>query len=174
MDGIGELVLEGPLVGLGYLGDEATAAAAFIERPLWLSAVGQDRRGPFYRTGDLVRYNLDGTFMFVGRKDGQIKIHDQRVELAEIEGFMARHVRTRQSAALYPQTRPFAKKLVGLFDIHGCQTSKTTAVIELIDVDADPSVVRHILDLEALLRECLLQMAVIRYQQCVCRLTVVL
>ena len=152
---IGELVLEGPLVGLGYLGDEAKTAAAFIERPLWLSAVGQDRRGPFYRTGDLVRYNLDGTLMFVGRKDGQIKIHGQRVELAEIEGFMARHVRTRQSAALYPQTRPFAKKLVGLFDIYGCQTSKTTAIIELIDADADPSVVQHILDLEALLRECL-------------------
>ncbi|KAF2468358.1 acetyl-CoA synthetase-like protein [Lindgomyces ingoldianus] len=92
---IGELVLEGPLVGLGYLGDEAKTAAAFIKRPPWLSAVRQDRRGPFYRTGDLVKYNLDGTLMFIGRKDAQIKIHGQRVELAEIEGYMARHIRTR-------------------------------------------------------------------------------
>ena len=152
---IGELVLEGPLVGLGYLGDEAKTAAAAIERPPWLSAVGQDRRGPFYRTGDLVRYNPNGTLMFIGRKDAQIKIHGQRVELAEIEGFMTRHVRTRQSAALYPQTGPFAKKLVGVFDAHGRQTSKSTAIIEWIDADADPSVVQHIQDLEALLREYL-------------------
>ncbi|KAI4273878.1 MAG: hypothetical protein LQ337_004329 [Flavoplaca oasis] len=152
---IGELVLEGPLVGLGYLADKAKTAAAFIEQPPWLSAVVQDRRGPFYRTGDLVRYNLDGTLMFISRKDAQIKIHGQRVELAEIEGFMARHVRTRQSAALYPQIRPFTKKLVGVFDIRGRQTSRTTATIELTDADADPSVIQHIQELEALLREYL-------------------
>ncbi|PMD51740.1 AMP-dependent synthetase and ligase [Hyaloscypha bicolor E] len=36
---IGELVLEGPLVGLGYLGNEAKTAAAFIKRPPWLRLV---------------------------------------------------------------------------------------------------------------------------------------
>ena len=97
---ITELVLKGLLVGLGYLGDEVKRAAAFIERPPWLSAVGQDRRVPFYRTGDSVRYNLDGTFIFIGRKAAQINIYGQRVELAEIKGFMARRVCTRQSATL--------------------------------------------------------------------------
>ena len=88
-----------------------------------------------------MRYNLDGTLIFVGRKNGQIKIHGQRVELAEIKGFIARYIRTRQLAALYSQTRFFAKKLVKLFDIYGCQTSKITAIIELIDTDANSSVV---------------------------------
>lgn len=32
-----------------------------------------------------MRYNPDGTLAFVGRNDGQIKIHGQRVELGEIE-----------------------------------------------------------------------------------------
>jgi acyl-CoA synthetase (AMP-forming)/AMP-acid ligase II len=33
---IGELWLEGPLVGQGYINDEARTKAAFVEDPLWL------------------------------------------------------------------------------------------------------------------------------------------
>ncbi len=38
-----------------------------------------------YRTGDLVRYDQDGHIRYVGRKDTQVKIHGQRVEVGEIE-----------------------------------------------------------------------------------------
>lgn len=85
---IGELLLEGPLVGAGYLFESEKAAAAFIEDPPWLSDGGPGhpgRRGRLYRTGDLVRYNLDGRLTFVGRKDTQVKIRGQRIELAEVE-----------------------------------------------------------------------------------------
>ncbi len=45
-----------------------------------------DLRGPFfYRTGDLVRYEEDGNLEFIGRKDAQIKIRGQHVELEEIK-----------------------------------------------------------------------------------------
>ncbi|KAF2752949.1 hypothetical protein EJ05DRAFT_515256 [Pseudovirgaria hyperparasitica] len=64
---------------------------------------------------------------------------------------MARYERTRQSASLFPQTGPFANKLVGVFDIHGFQPSKTAAIIQLIDSEADPNVAQHIQDLEDLL-----------------------
>ena len=39
----------------------------------------------FYRTGDLARFNKDGTLDFLGRRDSQIKLNGQRVELGEIE-----------------------------------------------------------------------------------------
>jgi len=39
----------------------------------------------FYRTGDLVRLDHKGLVHFVGRKDHQVKLHGQRIELAEIE-----------------------------------------------------------------------------------------
>jgi amino acid adenylation domain-containing protein len=84
---VGELLLEGPLVGPGYLNLELTAAS-FVHDPPWMlrgfnSYAG--RRGRLYKTGDLVRYNRDGTLSCLGRKDNQIKINGQRIELGPIE-----------------------------------------------------------------------------------------
>ncbi|QDS69526.1 Nonribosomal peptide synthetase 4 [Venturia effusa] len=87
---VGELLVEGPIVGQGYLNDPEKTAAAFIEDPKWLNAGHQNyagRRGRLYKTGDLGRYDLDGSggIVFVGRKDSQVKLRGQRVELGEIE-----------------------------------------------------------------------------------------
>lgn len=86
---VGELLVEGPLVGAGYLNDEEKTLAAFIQDPRWLSYTpgpgGKARRGRLYKTGDLVRYNADGGLHFVGRKDAQVKIRGQRIELEEVE-----------------------------------------------------------------------------------------
>lgn len=87
---LGELWLEGPLVGGGYLNDLEKTATVFLEDPPWLTqgAPGQvGRRGRLYRSGDLVRYCPDGSgnLEFVGRKDRQVKIRGQRVELGEVE-----------------------------------------------------------------------------------------
>ncbi|RSL49592.1 hypothetical protein CEP54_012351 [Fusarium duplospermum] len=85
---IGELLLEGPLVGQGYLNDPAKTAASFIEDPTWLlkgSSTRSGRRGRLYKSGDLVKYREDGSFWFMGRKDSQVKIRGQRIELEEVE-----------------------------------------------------------------------------------------
>ncbi|TID23425.1 nonribosomal siderophore peptide synthase Sid2 [Venturia nashicola] len=87
---VGELLVEGPIVGQGYLNDPEKTAAAFIEDPRWLTSGHQGyagRRGRLYKTGDLGKYDLDGSgeIVFVGRKDSQVKLRGQRVELGEIE-----------------------------------------------------------------------------------------
>ncbi|KAI0136245.1 putative nonribosomal peptide synthase [Xylariales sp. AK1849] len=90
---IGELLLEGPLVGAGYLNNAEKAAAAFIEDPSWLlrgSAEVKGRRGRLYRTGDLVRYSPDGELIYLGRKDTQVKIRGQRTELGDVEHHIRR------------------------------------------------------------------------------------
>ncbi|KFZ16630.1 hypothetical protein V501_02126 [Pseudogymnoascus sp. VKM F-4519 (FW-2642)] len=90
---VGELVLEGPLVGAGYLSDPEKTAASFVQDPPWLLQGHQGvagRRGRLYRTGDLVRYNADGALVFIGRKDAQVKIRGQRVELGEVEHHVRR------------------------------------------------------------------------------------
>ncbi|KAI9155340.1 Nonribosomal peptide synthase [Paramyrothecium foliicola] len=87
---VGELLIEGPLVGIGYLDEPEKTQEVFIEDPTWLTAGhGQiaGRQGRLYKTGDLVRYesNNSGSIGFVGRKDQQVKLRGQRVELAEVE-----------------------------------------------------------------------------------------
>ncbi|KAK3315673.1 hypothetical protein B0H66DRAFT_642846 [Apodospora peruviana] len=88
--GVGELIIEGPVVGLGYLGEPGKTAEVFVDAPAWLAAghgTVPGRTGKLYKTGDLVRYDNDGSgaFVFVGRKDAQVKLRGQRVELVEIE-----------------------------------------------------------------------------------------
>ncbi|KAJ5963768.1 uncharacterized protein N7479_003644 [Penicillium vulpinum] len=87
---VGELLVEGPIVGQGYLNDPEKTAAAFINDPPWLVAGHKGyagRQGRLYKTGDLGRYDPDGLggIVFVGRKDTQVKLRGQRVELGEIE-----------------------------------------------------------------------------------------
>jgi aryl carrier-like protein len=87
---VGELLIEGPLVGIGYLDEPEKTREVFIEDPAWLTAGHGSfagRRGRLYKTGDLVRYesNNPGSIEFVGRKDQQVKLRGQRVELAEVE-----------------------------------------------------------------------------------------
>lgn len=86
---VGELLLEGHILARGYLHDPDKTAAAFIDNPTWLTKGTIDcpgRTGRLYKTGDLVRYNtLDGEMSFIGRKDTQVKIRGQRMELGEVE-----------------------------------------------------------------------------------------
>jgi aryl carrier-like protein len=52
--------------------------------------------GRMYRTGDRARLMSDGNIMFLGRRDHQVKIRGQRVELEEIERVIGRHPAVRQ------------------------------------------------------------------------------
>ncbi|KXT10319.1 hypothetical protein AC579_1116 [Pseudocercospora musae] len=101
---VGELVLEGPLVGQGYLRNEEATRAAFVDSPRWLSdgsSSTSGRHGLVYRTGDLVKYDVaSGNIFFIGRKDSQVKIHGKRLELGEIEHQVLKCLATRDVCCL--------------------------------------------------------------------------
>ncbi|KAH8597089.1 hypothetical protein B0O99DRAFT_685008 [Bisporella sp. PMI_857] len=98
---IGELYLEGPLLGKGYLDNDEKTLSSFIENPTWLIRGSPDgsvpgRSGRLYRTGDLMRYNPDnGTMTFAGRKDTQVKLRGQRIELSEVEHHARCYLRSK-------------------------------------------------------------------------------
>ncbi|KAJ5212665.1 uncharacterized protein N7498_004311 [Penicillium cinerascens] len=82
---VGELLIEGPIVGRGYVNRPEAMAAAFLPHPIWLSKIRGSQKGLLYRTGDLVRRLVDGSIQYIGRKDRQVKLRGQRIELAEVE-----------------------------------------------------------------------------------------
>ena len=88
---VGELVVQGPNVGCGYLKKSMRSTEAFICDLKWLSD-GQDGRKGMqsrgYMTGDLVRYDEDGCLDYLGRKDTQRKIRGQRFDLIEVENLI--------------------------------------------------------------------------------------
>lgn len=79
--GVGELVLDGPQVGPGYIGDEVATAKSFA--PLNSTTGCSSYRA--YHTGDLMRVDEAGRLRFVGRIDSQVKLMGRRIELTEIE-----------------------------------------------------------------------------------------
>jgi amino acid adenylation domain-containing protein len=86
---VGELLVEGHTLAREYLNNHQKTSEVFIENPAWAllgSETSSDRRR-FYKTGDLVKYNDDGKsgMTFLGRKDQQIKLNGQRIELGDIE-----------------------------------------------------------------------------------------
>ncbi|KAI1332180.1 hypothetical protein F5Y16DRAFT_421452 [Xylariaceae sp. FL0255] len=82
---IGELAVEGPIVGRGYVGEPEMTAASWFERPPWLAEFLPRSTSRLYRTGDLVRYVDNGKLQFMGRKDSQVKLRGHRIELSEVE-----------------------------------------------------------------------------------------
>ncbi|KAK8110206.1 uncharacterized protein PG998_006663 [Apiospora kogelbergensis] len=83
----GEIVIEGPSVSRGYLEDEERTAAAFISPPGWAPSRGRAAYAAsrMYRTGDLGMFYPDGSICYVGRRDNQIKMHGQKLDLGEVE-----------------------------------------------------------------------------------------
>jgi nonribosomal peptide synthetase protein BlmVI len=76
---VGELVIGGPGVSEGYLGDPQPGVERFVHDPT--GHIG----GPVYRSGDLAYVRSDGQIVVTGRTDRQLKIRGYRVELGEVE-----------------------------------------------------------------------------------------
>lgn len=73
----GEMIIIGPSVSKGYLGEETLTEKAFFEYK------GQQA----YRTGD-VGYQKKGLHFYSGRADFQVKVHGYRMEIEEIENHL--------------------------------------------------------------------------------------
>jgi amino acid adenylation domain-containing protein len=81
---VGELVIESPNLARGYLNRTATTEEKFIASPRWLRDFRDGREALIYKTGDLVRYKEDGSIVYIGRADLQLKLHGQRLEGEEV------------------------------------------------------------------------------------------
>lgn len=79
-DQIGELLMRGTCLSLGYYNNPEKTAEVFVQNPL-----NSSYPEVVYKTGDLVKYNEYGELVYVSRKDFQIKHRGYRIELGEID-----------------------------------------------------------------------------------------
>jgi amino acid adenylation domain-containing protein/non-ribosomal peptide synthase protein (TIGR01720 family) len=128
---VGELLIEGPILARGYLNEPEKTTAAFIYDPLWTQSHGSDTTRRFYRTGDLVYHNPDGTLEFVGRRDNQVKIRGQRVELGEVECHVSAHPSVQHAAVIMPQSGYFEGLLVAVMST--CPTRSGAVDLQLLN-----------------------------------------
>lgn len=88
---VGELCVEGPILSRGYHKEEGLTCQAYIFNPDFVKSLSTKSTVRIYKTGDLVRYASDGTLVYVGRKDSQVKIHGRRIECGEVEHHIVSH-----------------------------------------------------------------------------------
>jgi|GEM_PF-441038 len=78
----GEICISGAGVARGYLNRPELTHERFVGNPI-------DKKGKLYRTGDMGKWQAEGQIAFVGRKDNQVKINGNRIELWEIRNRLA-------------------------------------------------------------------------------------
>ncbi|RAL14731.1 acetyl-CoA synthetase-like protein [Aspergillus homomorphus CBS 101889] len=154
---IGELLVSGPIVGMGYLKNPVKTAEAFLDQVGFVAKDDPQFGGfRFYRTGDLVRWNSDGTITFCGRADTQVKLNGQRLELAEVEYQLGLEAGVQYAIAMAPQTGRCKNNLIAILTVKGTSTSNqgNAAEISLLD-RRDPIVQQTVKKLRSQLQHAL-------------------
>jgi acyl-coenzyme A synthetase/AMP-(fatty) acid ligase len=96
---IGELCISGDGLAKGYLNDQEKTDRQFSVPP-----PGLDLGARIYYTGDLVQTTPAGDYVFISRKDQQIKWMGYRIELGEIETNLIAHPDIEDAVVLLVET----------------------------------------------------------------------
>ena len=96
----GEICVKGSCLALGYYNAVEKTNEVFVQNPL----------NPYYpekiyKTGDLAKLNEDKQFVFISRKDFQIKHMGHRIELGEIEMVVSSLPGIKNVCCLYNQEK---------------------------------------------------------------------
>ena len=92
----GEIILSGRNIARGYLNQPQLSSEKFADDPFM-------KGERIYCTGDLGRMQDDGSVVFLGRRDHQIKIRGYRVETREIENVLNGYTSVEQAVVLVPE-----------------------------------------------------------------------
>jgi amino acid adenylation domain-containing protein len=88
----GELFIAGDGLAAGYVNRSDETARRFVDL---VDIAGRPERA--YKTGDLARQLADGSLVFLGRTDDQLKVRGHRVEPEEIEHALRAHPGVREA-----------------------------------------------------------------------------
>jgi amino acid adenylation domain-containing protein len=101
----GEIAVRSRYMSPGYWRRLDLTRAVFMS----VSSDGTER---LYRTGDIGSMGPDGCLMYLGRKDSQVKIRGNRVEIAEVEMALMELETVKEAAVVAREDAPGHKRLV--------------------------------------------------------------
>ncbi|WP_310723539.1 amino acid adenylation domain-containing protein [Streptomyces sp. N2A] len=91
----GELYIGGAPLALGYVNRRELTDERFVPHPFDAAPGAR-----LYRTGDLAVRTSDGSLVFLGRQDGQVKVRGIRVELDDVRSVALGHPEVRDAVAV--------------------------------------------------------------------------
>lgn len=103
-DATGELCVAGSSVMRGYWRDAEKTRLSTV----------QAGRVRYYRTGDIVSRDAHGRFVFLGRRDGMVKVNGHRIELGEVEAVLEGRPDIAEAACAVAPGADGAGRLVAL------------------------------------------------------------
>ncbi|MBO9730363.1 MAG: non-ribosomal peptide synthase/polyketide synthase [Chitinophaga sp.] len=101
----GQLCIAGAGVARGYLHQEQLTAEKFISNPFG--------GGLLYQTGDIARWQSDGSIVYIGRADNQLKIKGHRIEPGEIEMALSHVPGVKNAVVVAGADRGAGRQLIG-------------------------------------------------------------
>jgi len=104
--GTGELFVRGPSVTPGYWGDPDKTARAVVPNT-FAPHLGER----LYRTGDLVTLDEHDEYLFLGRRDNQVKSRGYRIELDDIEAALCAHPAVVEAAVVAVRDEEIGNRL---------------------------------------------------------------
>jgi len=122
---IGEAIVTSRSVALGYWRDPDATARAFSDNL-------DDPAARVFRTGDLVMRRADGLIEYVGRKDQQVKLAGNRIELAEVESALMSCRGVRDAAVVVRRHESGAPRSLAAY----CELTSDTAGTTPRELDA--------------------------------------
>ncbi|KAG9230477.1 hypothetical protein BJ875DRAFT_546147 [Amylocarpus encephaloides] len=103
---VGQLAIGGVQLARGYT-DEDLSKICFLTHRVF---------GRIFLTGDLAKFAVDGSVHCLGRRDNQVKLHGQRIEIEEIERLIISCPEVQSTVVLLISTEQF-KGICGAFSI---------------------------------------------------------
>ncbi len=123
---VGEIAVSSRYLSPGYWGQPDLTRERFLADP-----AGGDERT--YLTGDMGRFLPDGRLVHLGRKDTQVKIRAQRVEIGEIEAALRALPGVREAAVVAREDQPGDKRLVAYVGVVEPPGPTVTALRRVLD-----------------------------------------